>query len=831
MIVIEVAVSRGTQPGTYDVEVVQSTAGEASATVAIDAEGLLAHRDSWQSSLLASAARTRRLVPEVVERPLREVGEELFKALFSSPALAGRYRACLAIAQDRDEPLRVVLRLNAPELAPLPWEAMYDSETGSFLSRREALLRHVPVARGPAPLAVTRPLRILAIASAPRGLAPLDADREAEYLAQALADPIKRGTLEVTWAPSATWEAIQTLLLSDQWHIIHFVGHGDFDLDSGEGVLAFVGPDGRSDLVEASRFVDLLGEAEPTPRLVVLNSCASGESDAQDLFSGTAAALVRSGINAVAAMQFEVTDAAAIAFARGFYTAIAQGRAVDDAMRSGRVAILGTNRTTFEWVTPVLYLRGDPHLFTIESGPATTVAVGPVATDAPGSTAEARTTSDAETQAASDAETQTASDAETQTASDAETQTASDAETRAGTEPVSPSQPQEAYRGERAPAKEDTGPVGPVGPPVAPEPEPGPDPKRRRRLVAAAVGLALVATGAGAWLWPRNTPPGDGSQQSPSVSSSASNSATTTTGTTTGPTIGPSAPLLTWQPVPGVPAIGGAGVAVHQGELWVVGGASGTSAAQATVRVYNPTTRMWRAGPALPQPRGYASLVSNGEALFLIGGLSGEIRGLRTVYRLDSGAAAWFEDRPLPEGRFSGAAAWDGSRIVFGGGVELRTPRAAASDIWALRNGSWSRIGRLTTPREHLAAATDGAGTVWFLGGADVNGGRGSLSATVETIKGSTVAKVASLPTALSGLSAVWTPEFGVCAFGGSTTQPNARTAAVATTTCLGAGSGAARWPDLPQARNVSSAAVVGDTVYVVGGNSAAEAVLSIRYR
>jgi hypothetical protein len=55
-----------------------------------------------------------------------------------------------------------------------------------------------------------------------------------------------------------------------------------------------------------------------------------------------------------------------VAFARGFYTAIAHGRGVDDAVSSGRVAILGISDRTLEWITPVLYLRGrDTHLFAI----------------------------------------------------------------------------------------------------------------------------------------------------------------------------------------------------------------------------------------------------------------------------------------------------------------------------------------------------------------------------------------------------------------------------------------------------------------------------------
>lgn len=130
--------------------------------------------------------------------------------------------------------------------------------------------------------------------------------------------------------------------MDGEWHVLHFVGHGDFDPGRDEGVLALEREDGRADLVSARRLVDLLRQARPMPRLVVLNSCAGAATGAGDLFSGTAAALVRGGVPAVAAMQYKISDDAAVAFARGFYAAIARGRGVDDAVSSGRAAIIGT---------------------------------------------------------------------------------------------------------------------------------------------------------------------------------------------------------------------------------------------------------------------------------------------------------------------------------------------------------------------------------------------------------------------------------------------------------------------------------------------------------
>lgn len=163
----------------------------------------------------------------------------------------------------------------------------------------------------------------------------------------------------------ATWENVQDEMLSGTWHVLHFIGHGDYDERTDQGVIALVGEVGGTHLVEADRLAGLLNEAQPTPALVVLNSCQSGRSGAQDLFSSTAATLVRGGISAVAAMQFSISDAGATKFARGLYSALASGRSLGDAIGSGRVGLLSTPGS-LEWVTPVLYVRSDvSRLFTI----------------------------------------------------------------------------------------------------------------------------------------------------------------------------------------------------------------------------------------------------------------------------------------------------------------------------------------------------------------------------------------------------------------------------------------------------------------------------------
>jgi len=288
--VIELSIGPGRVPGLFRVEVVTSPAGEAAAEVVLDTDSLLARRGLLQQAVLASAMPSRRVLPET-EQPVREVGQVLFAGLLGAGEVTGRYRAAAAVAAMAGEGLRVVLRIDTPALAGLPWEAMYDQVAGGYVCRQDQLVRHVPVASVPAPLRLRPPLRVLGVISSPRGLPALDVEKEQDQLAQ----PTSKGLAELHWAASATWADLQELLLEGEWHVLHFIGHGDFDAERDEGVLALVREDGRADLVAAHRLVDLLRQARPMPRLVVLNSCSGAAAGVSDLFSGTAAALAPAG--------------------------------------------------------------------------------------------------------------------------------------------------------------------------------------------------------------------------------------------------------------------------------------------------------------------------------------------------------------------------------------------------------------------------------------------------------------------------------------------------------------------------------------------------------
>ena len=219
-----------------------------------------------------------------------------------------------------------------------------------------------------------------------------------------------------------------------------------------------------------------------------------------------------------------------------------------------------------------------------------------------------------------------------------------------------------------------------------------------------------------------------------------------------------------WSAGPAAPvALTEVAAAAHQGRIWVAGGLDAEGIISAAVFVYDPDSDRWEEGPALPEPIHHAALVSDGDALWLIGGYAGGFDAPTAAVRvLEDGATHWVEHFGLPEPRAAGAAAWDGTAIIYGGGVE---PGSVASEVFAQRDHGWETIGRLSKPREHLAAASDGAGQTMFLGGR-VGGLEGNL-ATVDLVESGTVRSIGDLPTARGGVAAFWWPSVGACLVGG----------------------------------------------------------------
>jgi len=197
-------------------------------------------------------------------------------------------------------------------------------------------------------------MRVLGMVSSPKDYSHLNVEHEKTLLEQALDPLLKTGQVVVDWLDQATLPALQRALRERDYHIFHYIGHGGFDLRTEQGVLVLEDDRGQGFLASADR-LGVLFHDHPSLRLVVLNACEEARNSPSDPFAGVATTLVRQGLPAVIAMQFEISDAAAITFATEFYAALALGYPVDQAVAEARKSIYMTNDV--EWGTPVVYLR------------------------------------------------------------------------------------------------------------------------------------------------------------------------------------------------------------------------------------------------------------------------------------------------------------------------------------------------------------------------------------------------------------------------------------------------------------------------------------------
>ncbi|MBN1936356.1 MAG: CHAT domain-containing protein [Anaerolineae bacterium] len=297
------------------------------------------------------------------------LGMQIFDAVFHDKVLAALQRSVDAVSRE-SEGLRIRLRLSdaAPELAALPWEFLYSPAWGRFLcqSIETPVVRYPHLAEPIPPFSVQLPLRILVIIPNPKNYPPLEVEREWAAINEALAELIAGGQVVVERLAPPTVLALQRHLRRSEVHVLHFMGHGEFDDALSEGRLVFEGAAGVAHPVDGQSLSTLLHN-ERSLRLAVLNACESGVTSRSALFAGTAQRLVQQGIPAVLAMQFEVADAVAIELVSEFYTALADGYPVDAALTEGRQRVFLSGEGV-AWATPVLYMRAlDGDLFGIQA--------------------------------------------------------------------------------------------------------------------------------------------------------------------------------------------------------------------------------------------------------------------------------------------------------------------------------------------------------------------------------------------------------------------------------------------------------------------------------
>ena len=209
-----------------------------------------------------------------------------------------------------------------------------------------------------------------------------------------------------------------------------------------------------------------------------------------------------------------------------------------------------------------------------------------------------------------------------------------------------------------------------------------------------------------------------------------------------------------WRPLPPMPtARQNMAGAVLDGTIWVAGGLGADSRGSRRVEGYDPVVSGWKSAPDLPVRLHHEMVVPYKDELVAIGGWipKGSDPSAITsnrVFALRDGK--WVGLPSLNEPRAAGAAAVVGDRIVVTGG---QADERLLDTTEVFDGKKWSAGANIPTPREHVAAASDGH-FVYVVGGRRMSSDKNVAALERYDPASDRWERLPDMPTARGGLGA-----------------------------------------------------------------------------
>ena len=297
---------------------------------------------------------------------LVSLGKELFGALFCD-SMRDSWMMAQAIAQHRQQPLRLRLGIKDEALNRLPWEVLHDIDqpltagTDILFSRYRPRSLQSPL---PEPLAAQEPLRILMAIATPNDRVELALAEETRNLLEELEQ--SQTAMEIKLLEQPSRQSLTQALERGNYRIFHYAGHSVSGPHG--GAISLVNE--KNGLAERMLGDDLAGLLANNGIVFALfNSCRGAHREVAgntgDGAGNLAEASIERRIPAVLAMAERIPDDVALTLTRLFYRNLSQGLAIDRSLsraRQGLISSFGSRQ--LYWALPVFYLHPefDGHL-------------------------------------------------------------------------------------------------------------------------------------------------------------------------------------------------------------------------------------------------------------------------------------------------------------------------------------------------------------------------------------------------------------------------------------------------------------------------------------
>ncbi|BCM88888.1 5'-methylthioadenosine/S-adenosylhomocysteine nucleosidase [Abditibacteriota bacterium] len=169
-----------------------------------------------------------------------------------------------------------------------------------------------------------RPLKVLFVTSNPINTAPIEFETEIREIKEVIRKAANRDLLVVETVVAARVEDLQDAFNLHEVDIFHFSGWG---LPS--GVLGLCAPDGSFHPLKPRALSSLMRVLGKKVQIALINAC----------YSQAQAEAIREFVPCTIGMNDVIADESAIAFAAGFYRALAYGQDVKNAFDQGILAL------------------------------------------------------------------------------------------------------------------------------------------------------------------------------------------------------------------------------------------------------------------------------------------------------------------------------------------------------------------------------------------------------------------------------------------------------------------------------------------------------------
>jgi len=299
------------------------------------------------------------------EEELNELGELLFEALFPRELITHFRDKLAGLRSQSGTILRLELDLDdakLPQIASLPWELLRAPMTAGravdnlgthpkvVISRRRKDWESAP------PVKLSEPLRILLVVSEPKNIKDPVVWGEVETAIQNLAKAHPQLIAPPFTLHNPDIRELESTLKDFRPHLLHFIGHGRLQRKKGIGQLALVrSVDKCADWCSDEKFGEVFQVHAPS--VVLLQACESAASSSVRGLVGVASHIIQRNVPVVVAMQYPISNVAAVTFVEEFYKRLGELNPVDVAVQMGRRVLKQKFSEQRDFAAPVLFMR------------------------------------------------------------------------------------------------------------------------------------------------------------------------------------------------------------------------------------------------------------------------------------------------------------------------------------------------------------------------------------------------------------------------------------------------------------------------------------------